>query len=168
MSGLSVRPVLHVLVLAAVYLLVLASLDPWDALAGLLLGTIVLAGFRRFLRQEASGRGERPLRRLWAVVPFALVVLRDIVVGTWDVASVVLHLRPLRSPGIVAIPIGRRSERGLVVTAFVATLSPGEFLVDVDRARGVMLMHVLDASDPDGVRARFEHFYERWQSPVFP
>jgi len=153
--------------LVAVYLLALASLEPWDVAIGAVLAASVLVVFRRFLRHTAQP-AEFPLRRVLAFFPFALVVLRDIVVGTWQVARIVLHLQPLERPGIVAIPIGERSHRGVIVTAFVATLSPGEYLVDVDTARGVILLHVLDARDPDEVRARLAAFYERWQRPVFP
>lgn len=31
-----------------------------------------------------------------------------------------------------------------------------------------MLFHILDASDPDGVRDQFENFYQRFQKPIFP
>jgi multisubunit Na+/H+ antiporter MnhF subunit len=39
------------------------------------------------------------------------------------------------------------------VTALAASLSPGSVLVDIDWDRRDLLMHVIDASDPDGVRA---------------
>jgi multisubunit Na+/H+ antiporter MnhE subunit len=56
----------------------------------------------------------------------------------------------------------------LAATALALTLSPGEVLVDIDRSRGVMLVHVIDAHDPDAVRARHDHFYRRYQRGVFP
>ncbi|HSK16679.1 MAG TPA: Na+/H+ antiporter subunit E [Gaiellaceae bacterium] len=162
------RYALPVAVLTGVYLLVLASLDPLDAL----LGAVVAAALVAALRPYAFEPPPRPLgelpRRLLAAIPLALVTIRDITVGTWDVALVVLHLRPLSSPGTVAIPIGERTETGIAATALLVTLAPGEFLVDVDRDRGVMLFHVLDASDPDAVRARMADFYERHQRKVFP
>jgi multisubunit Na+/H+ antiporter MnhE subunit len=153
---------------AGVYLLALASVDPWDVGAAVLVGGVAVVPFRRFLFGDGGLRTAGLGRRALALVPLVLVVLRDITAGTWQVALVVLHLRPLRSPGIVAVPIGERSELGITVSGFLATLSPGDFLVDVDRERRVLLVHVLDASDPDAVRARFRHFYDRWQRPVFP
>jgi multicomponent Na+:H+ antiporter subunit E len=157
-----------VAIFTGVYLLALASLDPLDAL----LGAVVAAALVAVLRPFAFEPPPRPLgevpRRLLAAIPLTLVTLRDITVGTWDVALVVLHLRPLGTPGIVAVPIGGRTETGIVATTLLVTLAPGEFLVDVDRERGVMLFHVLDASDPDAVRARMADFYERYQRKVFP
>lgn len=151
-----------------VFLLVLASLDPLDALLGALLSVAIVTALRRFaLEPPPRPLGELP-RRLLAAVPLTLVTIRDITVGTWDVALVVLHLRPLSSPGIVAVPIGERTDTGIAATTLLVTLAPGEFLVDVDRDRGVMLFHVLDASDPDAVRARMADFYDRYQRKVFP
>ena len=80
----------------------------------------------------------------------------------------VLHLRPLASPGIVAVPIGERTPTGVAVWAVVTGLPPGSFFVDVDRERGVALIHVLDARNPEAFREEQEDFYRRYQSKVFP
>jgi len=66
------------------------------------------------------------------------------------------------------VPIGERTTSGVAVSALTTTMSPGEVLVDIDWERGVMLIHVLDARDPDAVRARHLRFYERYQRRVFP
>lgn len=95
-------------------------------------------------------------------------VLIDVLVGTWDVGLRVLHLRPLDAPGIVLVPIGDRSPLGVAVTGLLVGLSPGSVLLDVDREGGVMLFHVIDATDPDGVRARIERSYQRYQRKVWP
>lgn len=162
------RALLSVLLLTAVYPLMLASVSPWDLLLGAGLSTAVLAAFRRFL----FGGRPTPIRglgaRMWAVPRFAWAVVRDITVGTWQVASVVLGIRPLTHPGIVAIPLEDRTEAGAVVSAFAATLAPGEYFVEFDWAERRMLMHVLDASDPDAVRERFATFYSRYQRRVAP
>jgi multicomponent Na+:H+ antiporter subunit E len=156
------------LLLVAVYLLALASVDPLDALVGAVLAAGLVLGLGGLLFPGGEVRAGEAVRRAIAFVPFVAVILRDITVGTWEVALVVLHVRPLERPGIVAVPIGSRTRTGVAVTALVATLSPGEFLVDVDWERKQMLLHVLDATDPDAVRARHETFYRRWQKPVFP
>jgi multisubunit Na+/H+ antiporter MnhE subunit len=68
----------------------------------------------------------------------------------------------------VRIPIGLRSERGVAVSALTTTLSPGTVLIDVDAERRELLVHVIDATDPDEVRARAQRFYDRYQRNVFP
>lgn len=160
------RVVLSLALLTCVYGLALASFDPWDLALGLVASAATLVLFRRILfggrPASIEGLGRRALglpRLVWRV-------LVDITVGTWKVAAVVLHLRPLERPGIVVVPFGERTELGVVVSAFASTLSPGEYLVDIDWERRCFLMHVLDAGDPEAVRARFADFYERSQRQV--
>jgi multicomponent Na+:H+ antiporter subunit E len=159
---------LALLLLVGVYLLALASLDPLDALAGVLIGAALLIWLRGFLLGGEPLGAAATLRRCLAFFPFAAMTIAEIVRGTWRVSLIVVGLRPLRRPGIVLIPIGERTETGVAVTALAITLSPGELLVDIDEGREAMLIHVLDASEPDAVRAHYDHFYRRWQSKVFP
>jgi multisubunit Na+/H+ antiporter MnhE subunit len=130
--------------------------------------SVALLVYARGLPLEGS---ERPpsLGRLAVRFPvLCLAVLHEITVGTWQMALVVTGLRPLREPGIVAIPVGDRSTAGVAASALLATLSPGEVFVDVDHERQVMLLQVIDASDPDAVRERHDAFYRRYQRGVFP
>lgn len=152
-----------VLAATAVYLLVLGSTSPWDAALGLL-AAVVLAGLLRGRLPGPAG----PAGTLLAVPALAGAVLLDIARGTWDVALRVVHLRSFDSPGVVAVPFGDRSPRGVAVTGLFAGLSPGTLLLEVDQARRVMLFHVVDATDPDAVRAQIEDFYQRHQRRVFP
>jgi multicomponent Na+:H+ antiporter subunit E len=89
-------------------------------------------------------------------------------VGNVEVTLVTLGLRPLLRPGIVAVPVGDRTPTGVAVWAVVTGLPPGSYFVDVDRERGVVLIHVLDARDPEAYREEQEDFYRRYQSKVFP
>lgn len=162
------RAALALVLLVGTYLLVLASLDPWDVATGTALALGVLLLFRSFLFGGRPAPVERLGRRLLAAPGFVWAVLVDITVGTWNVAAIVLGLRPLTSPGIVLLPIGERTEAGAVLGAFAATLAPGEYLVDIDWERRQLLMHVLDARDPDAVRERFENFYRRHQKNLVP
>lgn len=159
--------VLGVVLLAAVYLLVLGSVDPWDVAFGLLLAAGLLVALRR--RPGAPAGHDGPLLPRLVALP-ALVgrLLVDVVDGTWEVGLRVLHLRPLEAPGIVAVPVGDRSPLGVAVTGLLVGLSPGSVLLEVDRDRRLMLFHVIDARDPDRVRARIERSYQRHQRKVWP
>lgn len=162
------RALLWLALLTLVYAFALASFDPLDLLLGALLSSGLLVVLRAFVF------GGRPVpisalaRRAIALPPFAWAVIRDITIGTWLVASVVLGVRPLEQPGIVAVPFGDRSPNGVILTGFVATLSPGEFLVDIGWGGRRMLLHVLDARDPEAVRTRFADFYRRYQREIAP
>jgi multisubunit Na+/H+ antiporter MnhE subunit len=161
------RAVFCVALLTLVYALVLASFHPLDLATGAAVSCALFLAARRYLFGDEPDT-DGILGRVAAFAPFAAAVVREVVVGTWEVALVTLHLRPLERPGIVAVPIGERTLTGIAVTALVMTLSPGEFLVEVDWERRVMLMHVIDAGDPEEVRAAHERFYEHYQRKVFP
>jgi hypothetical protein len=73
--------------------------------------------------------------------------------GLDDVALRVLGLRAPDRPGIVAIPIGERTDLDVAAVGLLIALSPGRLLVDVERR--VMLFHVIDAAEIQAVRARW-------------
>jgi multisubunit Na+/H+ antiporter MnhE subunit len=163
-----IRFVFSTILLTLIYALTLASFAPLDLLMGALLAVVLLLGFRKLV----FGGHPAPLpdlpRRIVAFVPFALVVLWDIIEGTWTMLLIVLHIRPLDQYGIIEVPIGERSPTGVAVTTLVTTLSPGSFLVDVDDERRLMLFHNIDAGNPDAVRRKHARIYDKYQRYVFP
>jgi multicomponent Na+:H+ antiporter subunit E len=161
------RYVAAVALLTLVYALALASFDPLDLLFGGGLSAALVFLSRGFVFED-QGRGPSVLGRVVGFVPFSLAILWQILRGTWEVSLVTLHLRPLAQPGIVAVPIGDRTPSGVSTWAVITGLPPGSFFVDVDRERGVALIHVLDASDPEAFREEQEDFYRSYQSKVFP
>jgi multicomponent Na+:H+ antiporter subunit E len=140
--------------LAAVYLLVLTSLDPGDVVIAAALGLAVAVALR-------------PRRGVWAGVrlPAAAEVVGrtavEMAVGSWRAAAYCLG-RP-SAPGIVEIPRGDRSELDVAVWGVLTGEAPDEIVVEVDDTRGLLLVHVLDASDPDAVRARHARMHARWR-----
>jgi multisubunit Na+/H+ antiporter MnhE subunit len=152
--------------LTAVYLLVLTSLQPGDVIVGAALSAAIAAASARAFPAARAGS---PLAwRLAAAPALAVGTLGDVVRGTWHVALYILGRRRLQTPGIVAIPKGDRTPSGVAAWGFLTALSPDEIVVDVDDERGVLLVHVLDASDARAVRLRHHEVYERRQRRVFP
>lgn len=162
------RYAVSVALLTLVYALVIGSFHPLDLLLGAGVSATLVFVFRGVVAGTGEGSGLGLPGRAAAFVPFAVAVTRDIIAGTWEVALVTLHLRELRKPGIVAVPVEERTPTGVAVSALVTTLSPGSFLVEVDWERGVMLIHTIDADDPEAVRGQHQEFYRRYQRKVFP
>lgn len=158
--------VLAIVLLSCLYAAVLADFGLANLLVAAIVAATLLYLWRDFLFGGRPGRLSGLLRRAVAFFPFLCVVVADVVQGALQVALVVLHLRRPDNAGVVAVPVGERTERGVAVTSLVSVLSPGTVFIESDDA--AMLFHVLDASDPDGVRAGFERFYQRYQRSVFP
>jgi multicomponent Na+:H+ antiporter subunit E len=162
------RYALVVLISVAVYVATIGRLEWWDvAMSGAVAAGAAWA-FRGHLFRGPSPSGLTLLRRALFVPPLVAWVIWEIIRGTVVVAAYSLRLRPLAHPGIVAIPLGERTRLGATMSGFFTTVSPGTFLVDFDWAARTMLIHAIDATDPDAVRADHQAFYRRFQRHVFP
>lgn len=159
---------LATLLLGVVYVLMLGSLDPRDALFGVAVGGVLVWWRSGGRRPPEPLSPAMSLRRAVAFVPFALAVMRAIVVGTWEMSLVVLRLRPHDLGGIIEVPMRERSHSGVVIQGLVETLSPGSVLVELDWTERLMLVHVMDATDPAAEVAERQEFYDRYQKAVFP
>ncbi len=159
--------ILAVLLLGLVYILMLGSLDPRDLLVGVIVGGLLIWW-------QTRGHPAEPLtfpdfaRRAVAFVPFVLAVFWTIVTGTWQMSLVVLRLRPSDRGGIIVVPMGERSPSAVVIQGLMETLSPGSVLIDLDWSERLMLIHIMDATDPTGAVRGRQQFYERFQRAVFP
>lgn len=166
-----IRAALVVLLLTVVFCLTLASFAPWDIVIGAILGSISLAVFHGAV-PAIKGYPDDQLpslpSRILNFIPFAGITIWEILIGSVRVAAIVVGLRKLEHPGIVAVPIGERSKFGVVVTGITTSLAPGSILLDVDWDRNMMLVHVIDASNPDQVRADMQDLYDRYQRKVWP
>lgn len=147
--------------LTAIYLLVLTSLDPGDIIIGGLLGLgLVLALHARPLPRRA----ERSRAWLPAAAGVVALTFVEMVIGSWRVVRLCLG-EPGR-PGLVEIPWGERSRKNVALWGVLTGEAPDEVPIDVDEERGVLIVHLVDASDPDAVRARHRTAFERWQRHV--
>lgn len=139
--------------LAAVYLLVLTSLKPGDVLVGGILGLTVSYWLRR---RHPSGRPARvggPAHlRVAAAARVLATTTGEMVRGSWRVVR--FCLGEPANPGIVEIPQDERSRVNMALWGVLTGEAPDEVPVELDEARGVLLVHLVDAGDPDAVRAR--------------
>ena len=74
------------------------------------------------------------------------------VLGSWRTAR--FCLRGGGSPGFVEIPRDGRSPHAVALWGVLTGEAPDEVPVDIDEERDVLIVHLVDASDPDAVRER--------------
>lgn len=155
-----IRFLVRVVALLAVYLLVLTSVAPGDIVVGAVVAAAVVAVAGRSAERPAAGW----LRWTTATVATLVSTGIDIVVGT--VRTVRFVLGGPASPGFVEIPRDDRSPEAVALWGLLTGEAPDEYPVDVDAGRDVLIVHVLDASDPEAIRARHARTRERWQRDV--
>jgi multisubunit Na+/H+ antiporter MnhE subunit len=146
---------------AAIYLLVISSVAPGDVLIAVVLG--VSAGVA--LRPRPAAATPEPVAvRARGAGGMVLSTAADVVRGTWRTARFCLGAPA--SPGFVEIPRGDRSPSRVALWGVLTGEAPDEYPVDVDDERDVLIVHLLDCTDPDAVRARHARADERWQRKV--
>jgi multisubunit Na+/H+ antiporter MnhE subunit len=154
--------------MAIVYLVVLASTDPWDIAAGILLGLGVLLLFRDFLFQGPSMSLRDFVSRAIHFPRLVVAEAAAIIRGTVTVTRAVIAWHPPEHAGFVEIPIGERTPTGVIVSAWLNTLSPGSVFIGTDPEATYWAIHVLDAPDKEAIREEAQQFYELYQRPVWP
>ena len=102
----------------------------------------------------------KPVAALLLLLRFLRAVL---VSGLQTVRVILASGRPGGTPPPVAllrVGFAPMSERGAALLGAMVSLTPGTTTIDVDMERHELLLHVLDASDPDalvaGIRRDFE------------
>lgn len=100
---------------------------------------------------------------------FVLVVLWDVVVANIAVARLILF-RPVSAmrPAFFAVPLELRRPEAITLLAGAITMTPGTVSCDVSADGGALLVHVLDAPDPDAVRDEIKSRYEKRLMEIFP
>ena len=156
------RVILQALLLMGIYLLVLTSAKPADAATGFLLGLVLAVALRPRLPGRRSATPSPA--GLVALVPVLAMTAAEMVRGSWRTAR--FCLRGGGQPGFVEIPRGDRSRHAVALWGVLTGEAPDEVPVDVDEERDVLIVHLVDASDPDAVRERHRRAYERAQRKV--
>jgi multicomponent K+:H+ antiporter subunit E len=134
------------------------------SLALLLLGGLLAIAVPRLTRPSgrtrrvSSGRGGQCVfRRLCA----------DIVTANWRVARQVVGPLHRLSPALVEVPLDLRDPFLATLLGSIVSLTPGTVAIDVDRQRWVLLVHALDAPDPQALVREIKDRYELPLKEIF-
>jgi multicomponent Na+:H+ antiporter subunit E len=133
----------------------------------LLVGSGIVVPLMYIFRQQISPSPLPPARQAVHVLIYSPVLLYflllDILRGTWQVTMITLGIHKLRRPGIVKVSFEGYTPYAVGPIGFFVTLSPGSFLVEVEWEERVMLIHVLDASDPEVIRRDAARYLRLWE-----
>jgi multisubunit Na+/H+ antiporter MnhE subunit len=156
----------YVLVVAGLTLtfgFALASLAWQDMLMGSVLSILLLLAYRKSILPAYKPETEFVVHLLVRVPVFTWYLAGDILKGTWQVAMYVVGIRKLEHPGIVKVPFGNHSDSAVGFVGHLITVSPGSFVVDIDWDDRTMLVHYIDASEPDKLRQSVDKYYRLWE-----
>lgn len=107
------------------------------------------------------------LVRPWQALRFLGVFALDIVTANWRVARQVIGPLHRLSPAFVEVPLDLRDPFIATLLGSIVSLTPGTVAIDVDRQRWVMLVHALDAPDPQALITEIKLRYEMPLREIF-
>lgn len=88
---------------------------------------------------------------LWHLAVFAAVFSWKLVVGSFQVAAQAFSPQPIRGNGVIAVQLFTRSDLIMTLTAIAVSLIPGSLVLEADRERSILYLHVLGAGPGDSV-----------------
>ncbi|MBB2941417.1 multicomponent Na+:H+ antiporter subunit E [Actinoplanes lutulentus] len=127
--------------LTVIWTLLWGSFTPLTVIGGLLIAIVVLTVFP--LPPVTYAGRVHPL----GVLKFAGRFAVDLVVASAQVAALAFRFGSTPRSAVIAVPLRVPSDLGLTLTAEALSLVPGSLIVEVDRERGVLYVHVLGVSD---------------------
>jgi multicomponent Na+:H+ antiporter subunit E len=137
--------------LVAVWMLLWGQFTLLAFLTGLVAALLVTRVFR-LPAVELSGRVN-----LWYGAIFIVTFLAALVRGSLTVAWQVISPRPVPRSAIIAVPSVVADDLIMTHTAITASLIPGSLVIDIDRDRRVMYLHVLGVHNLADVEYQREH-----------
>jgi multicomponent K+:H+ antiporter subunit E len=144
------------LVLTAVWILLVNKVTLGNLVLGLGLGIVIPILTAPFWPDRP------PIRRPLKMFEYVAIVLWDIVVANVKVAMIVVFRPNAKIESkFITVPLALTSPEGITVLASTITLTPGTVSADLSRCGHVLLVHCLDAPDPDAVRDEIKTRYER-------
>lgn len=92
---------------------------------------------------------------------FVLIYLWEVVLSTWKLALTVLRPRLQINPRFIEVPLDLKQELPRFLFACLISMTPGTMSVGLDARRGILLVHVLDAPDPDAAVSEMKKTFEQ-------
>jgi multisubunit Na+/H+ antiporter MnhE subunit len=159
--------VVHAAGLALIYLLAVGSWTPWDVIMASLLGVVAVTWINRLVIPRLPRKPIDPIRlQVRPLVRLTLGAVAGFAAGSFRVARLVATGRA--RPGFVDVPSEAATEASRALSAFLLTFAPDSFVVHLDEARRVFVVHVLDLSRADAIRRDHARQYRRDIAPLFP
>jgi multisubunit Na+/H+ antiporter MnhE subunit len=99
--------------------------------------------------------------KLFHILAFMLIYLREVVMSTWRLAQLVLSPRLNLKPQFVEVPLDLQGEMPRFLFACLVSMTPGSLSVGINPDRGLLIVHLLDAPDPEAAIREIKTVFEQ-------
>jgi multicomponent Na+:H+ antiporter subunit E len=136
-----------IVALIALWMLLWGNVTWLNLVTGLVLALIVTRVF--YLPPvDLSGRFHP-----WWVLVFLAHFVWKLVVASFQVAAQAFAPRPFVPNAVIGVQLFTRSDIIMTLTALTLSLIPGSLVVEADRGRSILYLHVLRTPDLDAVES---------------
>jgi multisubunit Na+/H+ antiporter MnhE subunit len=108
------------------------------------------------------------MRRSVIALKLLATFLWQIVTSGVTTAWLIVRTGARPTPALVRMKFSGLNDTGAALLGSMMTLTPGTTAVDIDMARGEMLVHLLDGADPEAALASAHEDFERPLRELFP
>ncbi|MBN2646826.1 MAG: Na+/H+ antiporter subunit E [Thiotrichales bacterium] len=144
-----------------VWLLLNNTINPGHMLLGAILAILLPILTQSFWPESVS------LARPKVLAKFLGVVLWDILVANLLVARLILGKKDHLQPAFLSIPLELESPLAISILANTICLTPGTVSCDLSADQKTLLVHALDAKQPQATIDEIKHRYERPLKEIF-
>ena len=92
---------------------------------------------------------------------FVFIYLWQVVLSTAKLVLIVLRPRIELQPRFLDVPLDLKGELPRFLFACLISMTPGTMSVGLDAERGVLVVHALDAADPDAAIREMKQTFEQ-------
>lgn len=150
------------LLMVVVWTMLQNSISAGMVVFGIILGVVIPALTARWWPDRPDEM------RLVPMLKYIVLVCWDILVANVQVAWIILTKSNAdMKPNWVIIPLELKSPEAITILAGTITLTPGTVSADLSNEGHSLLVHALDAEDPDAVRDEIKERYERRLLEIF-
>jgi multicomponent K+:H+ antiporter subunit E len=143
------------LMLLGLWLLLVNSVGAGQVLLGLLLAWLIPLFTARFWEAQVE------IRRPLVLARFFGRVLADILIANIAVAALVVGPARNVRPGFIVMPLRLRGNVGVSLLANTISLTPGTLSAFLSADRTQLVIHALQADEPDDIIATIRERYEQ-------
>lgn len=98
--------------------------------------------------------------KLLHILGFVIIYLWEIVLSTVRIGRLVLSPRLCLRPRFVEVPLDLRGDFPRFLFACLISMTPGSMSVGLDSRRDVLVVHLLDAPDPEAAVREMKTVFE--------
>jgi multicomponent Na+:H+ antiporter subunit E len=149
------------LLLAVVWCLITGAFTPWNFVAGMGIGALIVSGMQ-------VGVGRTPyIVRIAQLARFGVYFVRILVQSNWVVAKAAMHPGMVMRPRIIRYAVDRYTPGQRLALSSAITLTPGTLSVDISPDGKWLYLHCMFAESRDQAIADIDELAAKMRKWVF-